>query len=160
MERPVTFYLTKRMLVTVIVTLSLLSLLGTAACLLFIFGTFEIDVRLRAVCAATCLGLAGSAIYYLRRLYRAAFDKRLELSVVGEFVHERIATALYLFARPLIAVTLSATVTLGVILSYTAVTPDGVEPTIDLVYLTSTLGFVTGFLTGRVIEQVETSGRI
>lgn len=72
----------------------------------------------------------------------------------------RLATAIYLLGRPLMAVPLALAASLTTILTYTAVSPQDAEPTANLIYLCAGVGFVTGFLGGRVIRSVEKTGKI
>ena len=160
MSRPVTFYLTRPELVVVLVVECLLILAGIGVALWASFDESWADIRFRAVLASIALGLAGSGCYYLRRIYRAAFDDRLVLASRRESATERLGALVYLLGRPLIALALTTAVAIGLVLTYTSVTPDGTAPTQDLVYLCASIGFVTGFLGGRLIEQVETTGKL
>lgn len=120
----------------------------------------EIDVRARSLIAAVALGASGSAAYYLRRLYRAGFDNRLVLTKVGDYVPQRIATATYLLGRPVVAVPMALAASITAILTYTAVSPESAEPTLNLVYLCAGVGFVTGFLGGQFIGSLEKAGKL
>lgn len=153
LDRPVTFYFTRRALTLIIGYETLLVVCGIPVALVCIFSSGE--VRLRGVIAGMALGAVGAAAYYARRIYRAAFDNRCKLVKQDEFGPERIGTALYLVGRPLISLALALTASLATILADTAVMPDGALPTNNLTYLTATIGFSTGFLSGRAIRDTE-----
>ena len=160
MNRPVTFFFTHKSLALVGTLESLLTLTGAAVTMWVIFGAANIDVLLCAVLTSMAMGLSGSGAYYLRRLYRAAFDDRIQIVGRGEHRAERFGTILYLLGRPVISIALTLAAALGTILAYTSVAPEGVVPTRDLIYLTGSLGFVTGFLSGRAITHLETKGTL
>lgn len=154
-KRPVTLHFTKatfRLVVILEIGFIAVGLMGS------IFATFLAnfdDVVFRGVLAALFLALAGSASYYLRKIYRAAFDGRFTFEGgAAQFPHI-VATTLYLVGRPLISLPLSFASSLALILTYTTVAPSGVSPTENLVYVLGAAGFLTGFLGGRVIEQIE-----
>ncbi len=160
MKRPVSFYFTRNSLVLTLAIEFVFLVVGVLAALFIVFAAGDLDVRLRATLSAMSLGLAGSAAYYLRRVYRAAFDERLFVVTGAENPRERLATNLYLRGRPIISLPMTLAVSLGIILTYTSVAPDSASPTSDLIYLTGSLGFVTGFLGGRTIEQLEKNGKV
>lgn len=159
--RPVTFYATRRALAIILTLLSSLTLAGVVGCLAMVIEPgLGLDIRTRSLLASVAMGSSGSAAYYLRRLYRAGFDNRLQLIESGQRSAQRIATALYLLGRPLIAIPLALASALTAILTYTAVSPEAAQPTTNLVYLCAGVGFVAGFLGGRVIASVEKTGKI
>ena len=159
--RPVTFYMTPRTLIVILSILSALALAGAGGGLAMVLApASEIDVRARSLIAAVALGISGSAAYYLRRLYQAGFDNRLKLTKSGEQVPLRIATATYLLGRPIVAIPLSLAASMTAILTYTAVSPETAEPTLNLVYLCAGVGFVTGFLGGQFIGSLEKTGKL
>lgn len=119
-----------------------------------------LDVRLRGLMVTVSIALAGSAAYYLRKIYRAGFDGRLRIESAESTSAERFAALLYILGRPIMSIPLSTAVALSLILTYTTVAPTDIPPTENLLYILGVAGFLTGFLNGRVIEQIETSGSI
>jgi len=155
MQRPVVLHFSRLGLIIVVVVEGLLIAIGAIGTLLVVFGGFAMDVRLRGILAALALGLSGSAAYYLRKIYRAAFDGRLEIDSPDSADTLLAATTIYLLGRPLMSIPLSLAASLALVLTYTTVAPSDISPTENIVYVLGAAGFLTGFLGGRVIEQIE-----
>jgi hypothetical protein len=102
----------------------------------------------------------GSAIFYLRKLYKAAISGRLRLDEANESSIVRLGTAVYYFARPLFAVAFSLLVVVGVLAGYFAVSSQGQELQEGFVFVTMFLSFFAGFSAGAFIRRLEASSDI
>lgn len=157
MERPVTFHFTRASFGGVIFFLSLLLLAGTAMGIWFILWA-DLSKTTLSVLSATSFGVVGSSISYIRKIYKAAFDGRvvfIDKSIESRFW---IATSLYLTFRPLFSIPISFLIAISSVLSYTASSPDNVEPTRNLVYILSASGFAAGFYSGKILSKIDEKG--
>lgn len=70
----------------------------------------------------------------------------------------RLGTVVYYLARPLFAVGFSLLLVIGLLSGMTLVSKEGIELNQNFVYMTMFLSFYVGFLTGRFVKNLETSG--
>lgn len=117
-----------------------------------------------AVIYCACMSLVGTSIYYTRKLYKAlinddyTFTSDFPLEISTEIRLKRIGTLAFFVFRPLFGVAFSVLVYVLWRLSLSASGAEEVKPTTGFFFTTLSLGFVSGFLAGRLLTMLEGYG--
>lgn len=160
--RPITYVTTKGWLLSWVV-LHLTYMAGGGAVGVWLFAhRWDGPVR-DSLLAAAAMALSGAGCYYLRRIYKASIQGRMQILSSSEArtrMARVIGTSLYLLCRPLIAALLAIFLAMTVCVTWYGVATPGSEPGLGLVQLASVYGFLVGYFSGRSISQLESSGKI
>lgn len=152
--RPVTLTFTKFSAAIVIAYLVALLVVAVAS-LVWLFLRSGLDGFVLATWAGLLSGVFGGTAWYVRRIYRAAFDGRLEIVEPSDVRH--MGSVLYIVSRPLMAAGFSLLSSLTTVAAFKSSAPAGTMPTDGLAYSTLLVGFGAGFLSGRFIKNAERS---
>lgn len=110
-------------------------------------------------CAA--MSLVGSGIFYVRKLYKAMINESYTLiqeswaEQSSQTKLKRLGTLAFFLFRPIFGVAFSVLVYSLWRLSLSASGTNEVQPTLGFLYTTISLGFVSGFLAGRMLGMLE-----
>jgi hypothetical protein len=137
-----------------------LILVSSFICATFVFvpgslsGFGYIELSLIGSSAMACLG---SAVFYLRKLYKAVLSDSLITEKLTENLKQS-ATFVYFSARPLFSIAFSLLLVIGMKsgLILSGATQSGLG--YGFVQLTMFFSFFVGFLSGRFVRQLESWG--
>jgi hypothetical protein len=130
---------------------------------LWSFDGSEHKEFLGVLCGAS-MALAGSSVFYVRKLYQACinnsytFYDESEGGLTASGRVKRLGTFAYFLFRPLFGIAFSFVIYSLWRLSITASGASDLEPQDGFLYVTISLGFLSGFLAGRVLAMLEGYG--
>lgn len=134
---------------------NILSLVVLVPKLMLREGTPIVESAVMGSIGMSCLG---SSIFYIRKLYKTCIRSELMIDASVDNFLARLGTVVYYLARPLFAVGFSLLLVIGLLSGMTLVSKEGIELNQNFVYMTMFLSFYVGFLTGRFVKNLETSG--
>jgi hypothetical protein len=106
------------------------------------------------------MALNGSGIFYLRKLYKLCFSSNLTISAdPGSFI-QRTGTLIYFIARPIFSLGFALLVVIGIRASFYLLAETTADLTSGFQYSTMFVSFFVGFLSGRFVKQLESSGEL
>jgi len=113
-----------------------------------------------ALLSGLAMSLSGSAVFYIRKLYRACINDTYTFAVSGAGGDriKRTGTIVFFLSRPLFGVGFSILLYSLWRLSITATETPDVQPGPGFIYFAIALGFLSGFLAGRVLTILEGYG--
>lgn len=122
------------------------------------FFTNNNNILRLSIIGSIGMALNGSAIFYIRKLYKLCFAENLKLDGPSNTYVRRLGTVIYFFARPLFSVGFSILVVIGLQSGFMLTSSKPLELNSGFVYLTMFLSFFVGFLSGKFIKKLENSG--
>ena len=120
------------------------------------------DGKFVIYCAA--MSIVGSSIFYVRKLYKALINDSYTFIITTASDYpidartKRIGTLAYFVFRPIFGMAFSIVVYSLWRLSLSASGVEGVKPSAGFLYTTISLGFISGFLAGRLLTMLEGYG--
>ncbi|RXF73306.1 hypothetical protein [Hansschlegelia zhihuaiae] len=140
-------------------------IIGSGISILFITRTHTPDsLEFNALIAAFSMASAGAAVFNTRRLYRAcinesfSFKTRSEMRLLDEDSLRRIGSIAFFIFRPAFGAAFSLVIYAMWRLSIAASVSQEITPASGFLYITLALGFLSGFLAGRVLTILEGQG--
>lgn len=108
------------------------------------------------------MSLSGSAIFYIRKLYRACINDTYTFADPGSVPDriKRIGTMAFFLCRPLFGAGFAVIIYSLWRLSILATESATAEPGPGFIYFAVALGFLSGFLAGRVMAKLEGHGLV
>jgi hypothetical protein len=100
----------------------------------------------------------GSAIFYIRKLYKLCFRENLRIDDKENTYIRRLGTIIYFFCRPLFAIGFSLLVVIGLKSGFMLTSTKQIELNDGFIFLTMFISFFVGFLAGRFVKKLEVSG--
>lgn len=100
----------------------------------------------------------GSAIFYIRKLYKLCFSENLCKNDCENTYIRKLGTIVYFIARPLFGVGFSLLVVIGLQSGFMLTITKPIDLNNGFIYLSMFISFFVGFLAGRFIKRLETSG--
>lgn len=111
-----------------------------------------------AVMGSIGMAANGAAIFYIRKLYKLCFTKKLDLASGENLYVRKLGTVVYFIGRPLFSIGFSILVVIGLRSGFLLTMDGPLELNSGFVYVTMFLSFFVGFSSGRFIKQLEQSG--
>lgn len=108
-----------------------------------------------AVIGAIGMSATGSAIYYLRKLYKSCFLATPDSSTENKL--KRIGTVIYFLVRPVFSIGFSLLVIVSLRAGFTLASKKPIELNEGFIYVSMFLSFYVGFFSGRFINNLEES---
>ena len=111
-----------------------------------------------------CMSMVGSSIYYVRKLYKASINDTYTFtgegssSVPKNVGLQRVGTLAFFIFRPVFGVAFAVVVYSLWRLSLSASGGHDIKLTEGFMYTTVSLGFISGFLAGRLLTMLEGYG--
>lgn len=123
------------------------------------FVPSQFDLFAKAVVGSVGMALNGSAIYYVRKLYKLCFSDSAIVTKGPEGTYLRkLGSIVYFVARPLFAVGFSILVVISLQTGVTVVSSQTPQLTDNYVFVSMFFSFFIGFLTGRFVNNLELVG--
>lgn len=119
------------------------------------------DVK-NAILYCMAMSLVGSSVYYVRKLYKALINE--SYTFIDDVDHplnvrmRRIGTVAFFIFRPVFGVAFAVVIFALWRLSLSAAGTQEAAPTLGFLFTTIVLGFVSGFLAGRILSMLEGYG--
>lgn len=106
------------------------------------------------------IGMAsnGSAIFYIRKLYKLCFKENIGIDDAENTYIRRLGTIVYFIARPLFGIGFSVLVVIGLQSGFMLTSTKPIELNTGFIYLTMFISFFVGFLAGRFVNKLEVRG--
>ena len=142
-----------------------LMLLGLIVVILAVAGVANIGANAnKAIIYCASMSFTGTGIFYSRKLYKALINNAYTFSNLSEDASQidlqlrRLGTISYFVIRPIFGVAFSVVVYSVWRLSLFASGAQDVRVTEGFLYTTIALGFISGFLAGRLLTMLEGYG--
>jgi hypothetical protein len=133
-----------------------------AVCPLIYNSIYEktISTLLLAIVGSIGMAANGSAIFYIRKLYKLCFKEYVPINDKENTYLKRLGTIIYFLARPLFAIGFSILIIISLKSGFmlTISNTDLIHLNDGFIYLSMFLSFFVGFLSGRFINQLENRG--
>ncbi len=111
-----------------------------------------------AILGAIGMSSMGSAIFYLRKLYKTCFlVQSVESNNPGNKL-KKTGTIIYFIGRPLFSIGFSLMVIVSLRAGFILTSKQPIQLDEGFIYLSMLLSFYVGFLSGRFIKNLEKSG--
>ncbi len=140
------------------IVLSIGVFLSVLALLPGILYKTEPSVLYLAIVGSIGMSANGSAIFYIRKLYKLCFSETLDLSDGKNMYAKRLGTIVYFFARPLFSIGFSILVVISLRSGFLLTAKGPIELNTGFIYMSMFFSFFVGFLSGRFVKQLEQSG--
>jgi hypothetical protein len=111
-----------------------------------------------AIIGSVGMATNGSAIFYIRKLYKLCFADNLYLADEENSYAKRLGTIIYFVGRPIFSIGFSIIVVIGLRSGFLLTTKGPVELNDGFVYMAMFFSFFVGFLSGRFVKQLEKIG--
>lgn len=136
-------------------------ILGTTLAVLAIVPKMyfsKLDIIEVSLLGAIGMACNGSAIFYIRKLYKLCFLEHLQNEASENTFLRRLGTIAYFTARPLFAIGFAILIVISLVSAFKLTNAKPPDLDIGFTYLTMSVSFFGGFLTGRFIKILETKG--
>lgn len=162
---PKKMYLTSNDVITLFIIYLIAMVVGLYIVVMAILS--DIDPAAKANGAITyciCMSMVGTSVFYVRKLYKAAINDTYTFSTVSEDGKKeavrlrRAGTLAFFIFRPLFGIAFSVVVYSLWRLSLSASGSADAKLTEGFLYTTLSLGFISGFLAGRLLTMFEGYG--
>ena len=120
---------------------------------------FLLPISTISIIGSIGTSLCGSAIFYLRKLYRSCINLDIEEPVSDKDKIREIGVWAYLFLRPFFAVVFSILIIIALKGGVLIITVTEVRLNEGFIYLTMLLSFFAGFSSGDLIDYFEDKGK-
>jgi hypothetical protein len=120
----------------------------------------DLPIFTLSLLGSCAMALNGSGIFYLRKLYKLCFSKNLTVSADPLTSVKRMGTLIYFIARPLFSLGFALLVVIGTRAGFYLLTEAAADLTSGFQYTTMFVSFFAGFLSGRFVKQLESSGEL
>ena len=132
------------------ICLSIIALLPDLA------GIEKSDITKVALIGSIGMACIGSSIFYIRKLYKLCFKEHV--TIEKDTYLKRVGTIVYFLARPIFSLGFSILVVIGLQSGFMLTSNKPLDLNNGFVYITMFASFFVGFLSGRFIKQLESSG--
>jgi len=152
-------YITKQWVLVIFAYYILLFLCGVSIgvyVLLYCEPTAE-SVFQRSLIGSISTGITASSVCYIRKLYKLCFRFHSEQETEDQLFLKRLGTIVYFIARPLFAIAFSIFVVVGIRSGLLLATSE-LKLDEGYFYMTLSISFYVGFLSGDFIKKLESSG--
>ncbi len=120
----------------------------------------ELDIIGRALLGSIGMACNGSAVFYIRKLYKLCFlDYLQQPSTDSEnTLLRRLGTTVYFIARPIFSLGFAVLIVIALSSTFLLTNKKPLELDTGFIYLTMFVSFFGGFLSGHFVKILETKG--